>query len=182
MPDNVRFQDLASLVDFMYLGEVSVPHEDLPLFMALAKQFKVGITKSYFTAKILTFQVRGLSDYGPHGERKVGKAGRAPSTGPRGMPAGPNSMHSDIRQRLPPGIQMVREGWPPQMKRPGGEGSPVKRPRLGPAPGKAGHGMPHQGHYPEEEEEEDDITEIREGEDSSDYYDNYEQNYDEHVG
>ena len=41
MPDNVRFQDLASLVDFMYLGEVSVPHEDLPLFMALAKQFKV---------------------------------------------------------------------------------------------------------------------------------------------
>ena len=91
-------------------------------------------------------------------------------------------MHSDIRQRLPPGIQMVREGWPPQMKRPGGEGSPVKRPRLGPAPGKAGHGMPHQGHYPEEEEEEDDITEIREGEDSSDYYDNYEQNYDEHGG
>ena len=43
MPDNVRFQDLASLVDFMYLGEVSVPHEDLPLFMALAKQFKVPI-------------------------------------------------------------------------------------------------------------------------------------------
>ena len=43
MPDNVRFQDLASLVDFMYLGEVSVPHEDLPLFMALAKQFKVQI-------------------------------------------------------------------------------------------------------------------------------------------
>ena len=42
MPDNVRFQDLASLVDFMYLGEVSVPHEDLPLFMALAKQFKVA--------------------------------------------------------------------------------------------------------------------------------------------
>ena len=42
--------------------------------------------------------------------------------------------------------------------------------------------MPHQGHYPEEEEEEDDITEIREGEDSSDYYDNYEQNYDEHAG
>ena len=41
MPDNVRFQDLSSLVDFMYLGEVSVPHEDLPLFMALAKQFKV---------------------------------------------------------------------------------------------------------------------------------------------
>ena len=49
MPDNVRFQDLASLVDFMYLGEVSVPHEDLPLFMALAKQFKVGITKPCIT-------------------------------------------------------------------------------------------------------------------------------------
>ena len=94
-------------------------------------------------------------------------------------------MHSDIRQRLPPGIQMVREGaWSPQvpqMKRPGGEGSPVKRPRLGPAPGKGGHGA-HQGHYPEEDEDEDDITEIREGEDSSDYYDNYEQNYDEHGG
>ena len=97
-------------------------------------------------------------------------------------------MHSDIRQRLPPGIQMVREGWQhpqvPQMKRPGGEGSPVKRPRLGPGPGKGGHGMggAHQGHYPEEDEDEDDITEIREGEDSSDYYDNYEQNYDEHGG
>ena len=46
MPDNVRFQDLASLVDFMYLGEVSVPHEDLPLFMALAKQFKVPYLSS----------------------------------------------------------------------------------------------------------------------------------------
>ena len=39
------------------------------------------------------------------------------------------------------------------------------------------------GHYPEEEEEEDDITEIREGEDSSDYYEGYERAYDEqHAG
>ena len=96
-------------------------------------------------------------------------------------------MHSDIRQRLPPGIQMVREGaWSPQqvpqMKRPGGEGSPMKRPRLGPGPGpgKGGHHGAQQGHYPDEDDEEDDITEIREGEDSSDYYDNYEQNYEEH--
>ena len=79
-----------------------------------------------------------------------------------GMPA-PAGIHSDIRQRLPPGIQMV-----PQMKRAQAEGSPQKRPRLGPGP-KAHMGAgAHMGHYPaEEEEEEDDITEIREGEDSN---------------
>ena len=30
------------MVDFMYLGEVSVRHEDLPNFMAVAKQLKVN--------------------------------------------------------------------------------------------------------------------------------------------
>ena len=39
---HLRFEDLASLVDFMYLGEVSVRHEDLPNFMAVAKQLKVN--------------------------------------------------------------------------------------------------------------------------------------------
>lgn len=49
----------------------------------------------------------------------------------------------------------------------------MKRPRLGPGPGRPG-AVP----FPEEDEDEDDITEIREGEDSSDYYEGYE-GYDE---
>merc|ERR1719334_1037559 len=69
MPDNIRFQDLAYLVDFMYLGEVSVPHDDLPLFMALAKQLKV----------------RGLTDYGPTGEKKSSKSGMGMGPKQRGM-------------------------------------------------------------------------------------------------
>ena len=57
--------------------------------------------------------MRGLSDYGPTGERKLGKQGLAPTmlhqSPKQARPA--SSMHSDIRQRLPPGIQMVREGF-----------------------------------------------------------------------
>lgn len=153
--------------------------------------------------------MRGLSDYGPTGEKKKSKSmmqvscfynqlikrvyqllvadvhapqGRGMGGPPGGMPA-PAGMHSDIRQRLPPGIQMV-----PQMKRPQAEGSPQKRPRLGPGPKAhmaAGAYPAAAGHYPaEEEEEEDDITEIREGDDSNDYYDeNYPQEpYTEHAG
>ena len=46
MPPGVRFQDLASLIDFIYNGEVRVPSEDLTTFMALAEHFKVkGLTE-----------------------------------------------------------------------------------------------------------------------------------------
>ena len=38
----VQQRHLAALLDFMYLGEVSVRHEDLPNFMAVAKQLKVN--------------------------------------------------------------------------------------------------------------------------------------------
>ena len=52
--------------------------------------------------------MRGLSDYGPTGERKLGKQGLAPMMHQSPKQArGAANMHSDIRQRLPPGIQMV---------------------------------------------------------------------------
>ena len=67
----------------------------------------------------------------------------------------------------PAGIQMV--------KRPTFEHSPVKRPRLHPP------GNMSQTQYVEDEEEvEDDITEIREGDESGEYYDEY-QDYDENM-
>ena len=46
MPPGVRYQDLSSLIDFIYNGEVRVQSEDLTTFMALAEQFKVkGLTE-----------------------------------------------------------------------------------------------------------------------------------------
>ena len=67
----------------------------------------------------------------------------------------------------PAGIQMV--------KRPTFEHSPVKRPRLHP-PGN----MSQTQYLEDEEEVEDDITEIREGDESGEYYDEY-QDYDENM-
>ena len=61
------------------------------------------------------------------------------------------------------------------VKRPTFEHSPVKRPRLHPP------GNMSQTQYVEDEEEvEDDITEIREGDESGEYYDEY-QDYDENM-
>lgn len=61
------------------------------------------------------------------------------------------------------------------VKRPTFDPSPVKRPRLHP-PGKIS-----QTHFLEDEEaEEDDITEIRDGEESGEYYDEY-QDYEENL-
>ncbi len=37
----IRYQDLVSLIDFMYHGEVAIPTEDVSVFLALAEQFKV---------------------------------------------------------------------------------------------------------------------------------------------
>jgi hypothetical protein len=37
----IRYQDLVSLIDFMYHGEVAIPTEDVGVFLALAEQFKV---------------------------------------------------------------------------------------------------------------------------------------------
>jgi hypothetical protein len=41
-----RYQDLVSLIDFMYHGEVAIPTEDVAQFLGLAEQFKVDIEKN----------------------------------------------------------------------------------------------------------------------------------------
>jgi hypothetical protein len=48
----IRYQDLVSLIDFMYHGEVAIPTEDVSVFLALAEQFKVHTTHGigYFLA------------------------------------------------------------------------------------------------------------------------------------
>eukprot|EP00092_Neocalanus_flemingeri_P082038 GFUD01102601.1.p1 GENE.GFUD01102601.1~~GFUD01102601.1.p1 ORF type:complete len:647 (-),score=192.59 GFUD01102601.1:563-2503(-) len=160
MPDSVRFQDVVSLVDFMYHGEVSVPSEELSVFMNTAKQFKV----------------RGLvEDETPRNRQPT----RPPIPKPT-LPARPQQVQSpslnvppDIRQRLPPGIQMV--------KRPASEASPEKRPRLNPPTAKAGPN-PNQNQFGDEEDSGDDITEIREGEDSNDFYEEYPDYEDPNMG
>jgi len=161
MPDSVRFQDVVSLVDFMYHGEVSVPSEELSVFMNTAKQFKV----------------RGLVEDEPVRNRPPIRPPMAPKPT---MAARPQQVQSpslnvppDIRQRLPPGIQMV--------KRPASEESPQKRPRLNPPTGKTGP-VQNQAQYNEEEDSGDDITEIREGEDSNDFYEEYPDYEDPNMG
>jgi len=158
MPDSVRFQDVVSLVDFMYHGEVSVPSEELSVFMNTAKQFKV----------------RGLVEDEP-----PRKPIRPPMPKPV-IPTRPAQVQSpslnvppDIRQRLPPGIQMV--------KRPASGESPEKRPRLNPPIGKAGP-IQNQTQFQDEEDSGDDITEIREGEDSNDFYEEYPDYEDPNLG
>ena len=123
MPDSVRFQDLVSLVDFMYHGEVAVPSEELGQFMNTAKQFKVrGLVEDEVAPARHRVQPRPP---GPHKQHR----GREP----RDAPVPP-----DIRHRLPPGIHMVRRG--------GGEGTPEKRPRLHPPAGRGGPGQHKAGH------------------------------------
>jgi len=162
MPDNVRFVDVVSLIDFMYHGEVSVQSEELSSFMAVAKQFKV----------------RGLHEEDGTGAARPtkvpGQVAPKPAVPARTVPQseGTSSVPPEIRQRLPPGIQMVKRG--------SGEGSPMKRPRLGPegqgSQGSGGQGGKGNGQsrggFQDEDDSGDDITEIREGEDSNDY--NYE--------
>ena len=48
MPANIRFQDISSLIDFMYHGEVAIPTEDVNQFLAVAEQFKAHTIKFYF--------------------------------------------------------------------------------------------------------------------------------------
>lgn len=150
MPDTVRFEDVLNLLDFMYHGEVSVPSVDLDIFLNTAKQFKV----------------RGLAEEEGHpSQPRMRNAPRPTFSGlkPRPLQA---SVPPDIRQRLPPGIQMVKRG-------PGGyEPSPEKRPRLSQPPG-----MQRPGQFMEQEEE-DDITEIRDGDETGDYYDEYGNEFD----
>ena len=148
MPDTVRFEDVLSLLDFMYHGEVSVPSDDLDIFLNTAKQFKV----------------RGLADERHPSQPRIRNAPRPAFSGlkPRPLQA---SVPPDIRQRLPPGIQMVKRG--------GYEPSPPeKRPRL-----SQPQGIQRPGQFMEQEEE-DDITEIREGEEAGDYYDEFGNEYD----
>jgi len=161
MPDSVRFQDVVSIIDFMYHGEVSVPSEELGVFMNTAKQFKV----------------RGLVEDEPHRNRPPLRPPMAPKPT---MAARPQQVQSpsmnvppDIRQRLPPGIQMV--------KRPASEDSPQKRPRLNLPTGKTGP-IQNQNQYTEEEDSGDDITEIREGEDSNEFYEEYPEFEDPNMG
>jgi len=154
MPDSVRFEDIVSLIDFMYHGEVAVPTDDLNIFLNTAKQFKV----------------KGLAEEDGGPPPRMRNVNRPTFTGmkPRPNPMqSPASVPPDIRQRLPPGIQMV--------KRPSYEPSPEKRPRLHPPPRPMHHNQPQ---YVEEDEE-DDITEIREGDDSNEFYDDYGNEYDD---
>ena len=48
MPANIRFQEISSLIDFMYHGEVAIPTEDVNQFLAVAEQFKVGSSCLFF--------------------------------------------------------------------------------------------------------------------------------------
>ena len=119
MPNNVRFEDVISILDFMYYGEVSIPSEELNIFMNTGRSGN-GATPSIFSLMFAAkqFKVRGLMEEEPFKARPrqfLSKARPSPVVPP------------DIRQRLPPGIQMV--------KRPAAEPSPMKRPRLHP-PGK----------------------------------------------
>ena len=134
----------------MYHGEVSVPNEDLNIFLNTAKQFKVT----------------GLSqEDGPRMRQNMNRPTFAGVKHPR--PAAP-SVPPDIRQRLPPGIQMV--------KRPAWEHSQEKRPRLQPGVPQQHHQQQQQRHYVDEDEE-DDITEIQ-GSEGDEYYEEYPE-YDE---
>ena len=149
MPDTVRFEDILSILDFMYHGEVSVPSMDLDVFLSTAKQFKV----------------RGLAEEDGHPPHpRMRNAPRPTFTGLKPRPLNPPAnFPPDIRQRLPPGIQMVKRG--------SYEPSPEKRPRL-----SQPLGMQRPGQFMEQDE--DDITEIREGEEGGEYFDEYGNEYD----
>ena len=41
MPQDVSFDDIAGIIDFMYYGEVAVPTQDISRFLAVAEQFQV---------------------------------------------------------------------------------------------------------------------------------------------
>ena len=47
MPANIRFQEISSLIDFMYHGEVAIPTEDVNQFLAVAEQFKVRSSQGW---------------------------------------------------------------------------------------------------------------------------------------
>lgn len=145
MPANIRFQEVRSLIDFMYHGEVAIPTEDVNQFLAVAEQFKVrGL-----------YQERSKPQPGAPQFRKMGP-GLQPKSGVPSRPMPPN-VPPDIRQRLPPGISMMKSG-----------ASPLKRPRLD---------LPQ---HPAQDESADDITEIPGDEDeSNDYYPGYGEEYDE---
>ena len=152
MPDTVRFEDVVNILDFMYHGEVSVPSDDLNMFLSTAKQFKV----------------RGLAEDETPRMRNVARPSF--SSGPKrpGVMQPPAAVPPDIRQRLPPGIQMV--------KRPGYEPSPEKRPRLHPPMMKSVPPMQHPQYM---EEEDDEVTEVTEGDGDGEYYDEFGNEYDE---
>jgi len=138
-----------------------VPSEELSVFMNTAKQFKV----------------RGLVEDEPSRNRQQVRPGiggkPTVAARPQQVPSPTLNVPPDIRQRLPPGIQMV--------KRPASEASPEKRPRMNPPTGKTGP-MQNQNQFGEEEDSGDDITEIREGDDSNDFYEEYPDYEDPNMG
>ena len=152
MPDSVRFEDLISMIDFMYHGEVSVPSDELNTFLSAAKQFKI----------------KGLAEENAHAPRMRNQ--NRPMYPPGQVKQRGGNVPPDIRQRLPPGIQMV--------KRPAFDSPPEKRARINP-PVMKGHPQPQQQQQFLDDEEEDDITEIREENDGEFGYDEYGNEYDE---
>jgi len=173
MPANVKYKFIHSLVDFMYHGEVAIPHEDLNQFLEIAAQFKVkGLTEE----KVKPSHPRAHSQ----GPKSGPRPSPHPSTGPGISPG--------VQQRLPSGIHMVKR------QRGGESQTPGKRPRLGPGlppppqphstvqPPSQGN-QQHQGFQDTgEDEEDDDVTEIREGDESNDYYEAHEGYEEQYAG
>lgn len=80
--NNVAFEDLQALIDYMYIGEVNVSQEQLPRFLATAEALKIK-GKLEFGCSTLLFAIQliempfvgltGLSDKGDSTE-KLGQA------------------------------------------------------------------------------------------------------------
>ena len=171
MPDTVRFEDIISILDFMYHGEVSVPSDELNIFLNTAKQFKVRGLADENTGPAQPQRMRPVHRPGYPGVKMragPGHSGHSGNSGHSGHSQPPVTVPPDIRQRLPPGIQMV--------KRPAFDSPPEKRQRLNTG------GMMKPGHSQHQQyldEEEDDITEIREDEEGNEFVDEYGNEYDD---
>lgn len=53
--NNVAFEDLQALIDYMYIGEVNVSQEQLPRFLATAEALKI---KGDFGCSTLPFAIQ----------------------------------------------------------------------------------------------------------------------------
>ncbi len=123
MPPNVRFSELAALLDFVYHGEVTVPNDELNSLLRLANLLKV----------------KGLVDEKEKAAKDGGPGAKGGSSGGPGRFMTQQQYQQHKVPKLPPGVNIKR--------RPvgvdefaGGAGGP-------PPPAKQKHGFPDQSHH-----------------------------------